>query len=105
MTNRSKDDFEFIGILGPPSRRTQLIQDLETIHKIQLSHSQCSKIVGPIGISGLGKGSTAIALSIVAQLQHKFFSQSAKKSASFSQENQTKKFSNAGLQIEEKQNI
>jgi len=63
----------YLGILGPQSRKRQLLLDLKTIYKKTLDDSYLSNIHGPIGLDGFGEGETAVALSVVAQLQTIFF--------------------------------
>ena len=73
----SKMNPEFIGLLGPESRRQQLISDLEKIHQVKLSESFLKRVHGPVGESDMGRGESAIALSIVTQLQKHFFGESS----------------------------
>jgi len=63
----------YIGILGPNQKREQMLKDLKSLYNIKVSNEDLSKIYGPIGIKNLGRGESAIALSIVTQLQSIFF--------------------------------
>lgn len=65
----------YIGQLGPMAKRETLLRDLETIHSIQLDSQKSSKLHGPLGLSGLGRGEFAIALSIMSHLQQVFYGQ------------------------------
>ena len=64
----------YIGILGPHQKKEQMLQDLKSLYNINVSEEALSNIYGPMGIRNLGRGESAIALSIVTQLQSIFFS-------------------------------
>lgn len=64
----------YIGILGPNQKKEQMLQDLKSLYNINVSEEALSNIYGPMGIQNLGRGESAIALSIVTQLQSIFFS-------------------------------
>ena len=63
----------YIGILGPHQKREQMLKDLKNVYNTDISGESLSKIYGPMGIKNLGRGESAIALSIVSQLQSIFF--------------------------------
>jgi xanthine dehydrogenase accessory factor len=63
----------YVGILGPEKRRDKMLEDLQSIYGKTLAASQLQQIHGPIGIPGVGRGETAIALSIATELQMHFF--------------------------------
>ncbi|MCB0378642.1 MAG: XdhC family protein [Bdellovibrionales bacterium] len=73
----SKTDLQWlslIGVLGPQARRQKLIDDRKNLYNSPLADEDLEKIHGPMGIDGMGRGESAIALSICAQLQQFFFS-------------------------------
>ncbi len=63
----------YIGILGPEKRRNMMLADLKKIYAIDIGGELADKIHGPMGKPGFGEGESAIALSVVAQLQAQFF--------------------------------
>ncbi len=63
----------YLGVLGPSSRKEMLLKDAQEIYKQKISADFCERIFGPIGIDGLGRGESSIALSTVTQLQQIFF--------------------------------
>ncbi len=63
----------FVGVLGPRKRKQQMLEDLPTLYDIHWPDD--SNLFGPVGESGFGEGEDAIALSIVSQLQKRFFGQ------------------------------
>ncbi len=63
----------YIGILGPETRKQQLIADLEKIHNITWPKEKQGNLYGPIGLPGLGPGEDAIALSVISQLHSCFY--------------------------------
>jgi xanthine/CO dehydrogenase XdhC/CoxF family maturation factor len=63
----------YIGILGPKRRRDQLFLDAEKMYQTQVLPENRDRIYGPMGMEQMGRGESAIALSIVAQLQARFF--------------------------------
>lgn len=67
-----KMNLGFIGLLGPLKRKQQLFEDLKKIYSANLDTS-LDHVHGPVGLSGFGRGESAIALSIVSQLQQHFF--------------------------------
>ena len=69
-----KTPLAYIGVLGPEKRKEQLLVDLKKIYDINTDSLSTSHIQGPMGIMGMGRGETAVALSIVAELQSRFFS-------------------------------
>ncbi|MEO8459728.1 MAG: XdhC family protein [Dokdonella sp.] len=60
----------YIGLLGPPARRDELLAQLETDERASLA----ARLRAPVGIALGGEGPEAIALSIVADLQRWFAS-------------------------------
>ncbi|MCJ8276817.1 MAG: XdhC family protein [Bdellovibrionales bacterium] len=68
----------YIGVLGPEKRKQQLLEDLNKIHDIDVTPLNTEHIQGPMGIMGKGRGETAVALSIVSELQSRFFSKEPK---------------------------
>ena len=64
----------YIGILGPNQKKEQMLQDLKSLYDVNVSEEALSNIYGPMGVQNLGRGESAIALSIVTQLQSIFFS-------------------------------
>ena len=73
LSHLVKYDIPYIGLLGPLKRKEQLISDLKKIYDIQLNQEQLRRLHGPIGLQNMGQGESAIALSILAQLQSMFF--------------------------------
>lgn len=63
----------YIGLLGPEKKKQQMISDLQKMYQFQIPEKMQPKVFGPLGINGMGRGETAIALSLVAHLQHLFF--------------------------------
>jgi xanthine dehydrogenase accessory factor len=63
----------YIGLLGPRKKKQQMIVDLKKISNYSISENMKERFHGPLGIFGMGRGETAIALSLVAQLQSVFF--------------------------------
>jgi xanthine dehydrogenase accessory factor len=56
----------YVGLLGPPARRDALLTEIGDIAATQLE----PRLYAPVGLRLGGEGPEAIALSIVAQLQH-----------------------------------
>ena len=56
----------YVGLLGPPARRDQLLGEIGDIAATQLE----PRLYAPVGLRLGGEGPEAIALAIVAQLQH-----------------------------------
>jgi xanthine dehydrogenase accessory factor len=56
----------YVGLLGPPQRRDTLLTEIGDIAATQLE----PRLYAPVGLRLGGEGPEAIALSIVAQLQH-----------------------------------
>ena len=63
----------YIGVLGPSRRRDQMLEDLPKIYDIDADQIPADKIVGPMGMDRMGRGPSSIALSIIADLQSRFF--------------------------------
>ena len=63
----------YIGVLGPEKRKNQMLEDLKTIHNKKFPQEHLDKIHGPMGFDGFDRGEHAVALSVVAELQHLFF--------------------------------
>tara|TARA_B100000029_G_scaffold208575_1_gene206422 strand:+ start:186 stop:1028 length:843 start_codon:yes stop_codon:yes gene_type:complete len=68
----------YIGILGPSQKKEHMLKDLKSLYEIEVSNEMASKIYGPMGIKNLGRGGSAIALSIISQLQSLFFNNEGK---------------------------
>lgn len=66
---------QYLGLLGPKRRKDQLLKDLKSLHEIELSKNIMKKISAPVGINGLGKGESAVALSIMAEIQIRIIEQ------------------------------
>ena len=67
-----KLDIEYIGVLGPHSRKTQLIKDLS--REIgPLDSDEIKRVRGPVGLEGFGRGASSIAMSVVSELHQTFF--------------------------------
>ncbi len=66
----TRNNAKFIGVLGPPSRKSKLISELR--QKTDLTINE-NIIFGPVGIAKLGYDEEAIALSITSQLKKEFF--------------------------------
>jgi xanthine dehydrogenase accessory factor len=58
-------DVPYVGLLGPPARRDELLARLSTAERDSLS----SRLRAPVGLRLGGEGPEAIALAIVAELQ------------------------------------
>jgi len=56
----------YVGLLGPPARRDELLSEIGDIAATQLE----PRLYAPVGLRLGGEGPEAIALAIVAQLQH-----------------------------------
>jgi xanthine dehydrogenase accessory factor len=56
----------YVGLLGPPARRDALLSEIGDIAATQLE----PRLYAPVGLRLGGEGPEAVALSIVAQLQH-----------------------------------
>jgi xanthine/CO dehydrogenase XdhC/CoxF family maturation factor len=52
-----------------------MFKDLENLYEIKMSNEITSNIHCPMGMKSLGRGESAIALSIISQLQSLFFGQ------------------------------
>ena len=63
----------YIGVLGPRRRRDQMLEDLPKIYDIDADQIPTDKIIGPMGMDRMGRGPSSIALSIIADLQSRFF--------------------------------
>lgn len=61
-----------VGLLGPPARRDELLQDIGPEAAARLE----GRLHAPVGLPLGGEGAEAIALSIAAQLQQRFASRS-----------------------------
>lgn len=62
----AKSDVEYIGLLGPASRRRRLLEDLG-----KTQESLAARVHGPAGLDLGGRGPASIALSIIAEMhQH-----------------------------------
>ncbi|MEO5558859.1 MAG: XdhC family protein [Dokdonella sp.] len=61
-------DVPYVGLLGPPARRDDLLAELGA----QASERLLQRLHAPVGLSLGGEGAEAIALAIVAQLQGEF---------------------------------
>lgn len=61
-------DVAYVGLLGPPARRDNLLAELGA----QASERLRQRLHAPVGLSLGGEGAEAIALAIVAQLQGEF---------------------------------
>ena len=59
----------FVGLLGPPSRRDELLRQLDADSRTALS----DRLHAPVGLQLGGHGPEALALAIVAQLQQRFW--------------------------------
>jgi len=57
---------DYVGLLGPPARRDALLTEIGDIAATQLE----PRLYAPVGLRLGGEGPEAIALAIVAQLQH-----------------------------------
>ena len=69
----------YIGILGPRKKKEQMFKDLKSLYDLEIPKEMVSKIYGPMGLENLGRGGSAIALSVISQLQTLFFNQEGKK--------------------------
>ena len=67
LAQLAETEIAYIGLLGPAGRRNRLLEDLGAIAK-KLE----GRLYGPAGLDIGGRGPSAIALSIVAQLQELF---------------------------------
>jgi len=63
-----KQDFGYIGLLGPAQKRDRMLCDLQD-QGIRLNEEQLSKIYGPTGLDIGAENSTEIALSITAEIK------------------------------------
>ncbi|MEO7325525.1 MAG: XdhC family protein [Dokdonella sp.] len=61
-------DVPYVGLLGPPARRDDLLDELG----VEASEQLRERLHAPVGLSLGGEGAEAIALAIVAQLQGEF---------------------------------
>jgi xanthine/CO dehydrogenase XdhC/CoxF family maturation factor len=68
LTNIVKQEFGYVGILGPAQKRNRMLSDL-CDSGIELNEEQISKIHGPTGLDIGAENSTEIALSIVAEIK------------------------------------
>jgi len=67
LAQLAETEISYIGLLGPAGRRERLLSDLGAIgSKLE------GRLYGPAGLDIGGRGPSAIALSIVAQLQEMF---------------------------------
>ncbi len=64
-------DVPYVGLLGPPARRDELLALLEPDERVALR----SRLHAPVGLPLGGEGPEAIALAIAAQLQQTFNAQ------------------------------
>ena len=69
------DQVDYVGALGAKKRITRLKSDLEKIYQYDLDSRFNEIFHGPMGLDCMGRGESAIALSVVAQLQSLFFGQ------------------------------
>lgn len=72
---RKKISTDYIGVLGPKKRKDQMIVDLVDVHRLSEDGIPLQLLHGPMGDKSHGRSSRAIALSIVSELQKKFFGQ------------------------------
>jgi xanthine dehydrogenase accessory factor len=68
ITQIVKQEFGYIGLLGPAQKRDRMLSDLQD-QGIQLTEEQLSKIHGPAGLDIGAENSTEIALSIIAEIK------------------------------------
>jgi len=68
LTEIVKQEFGYIGLLGPAQKRDRMISGLND-QGIQLNEEQLSKIHGPTGLDIGAENSTEIALSIIAEIK------------------------------------
>lgn len=73
LNNLAKKPPGYTGILGPETRKNQMLKDLSKIYDTAWPQNYLKFLYGPMGTQGLGKGEDAIALSIVSELQKVFF--------------------------------
>jgi xanthine/CO dehydrogenase XdhC/CoxF family maturation factor len=63
-----KQDFGYIGLLGPAQKRDRILSDLQD-QGVQINEEQLSKIHGPTGLDIGAENSSEIALSIIAEIK------------------------------------
>jgi xanthine/CO dehydrogenase XdhC/CoxF family maturation factor len=68
LTQIVKQDFGYIGLLGPARKRDRILSDLQD-QGIHLGEEQLSKIHGPTGLDIGAENSTEIAVSIIAEVK------------------------------------
>ena len=68
LTQIVKQDFGYIGLLGPAQKRDRILADLQD-QGIHLNEEQLSKIHGPAGLDIGAENSSEIALSIIAEIK------------------------------------
>ena len=73
LAHVSHQSLAYVGILGPKKRRDQMLKDLQKVYGKPWPEDQIQKVRGPIGWTKLGRGESAISLSIVSELQAVFF--------------------------------
>ena len=73
-----KEPVDYIGILGPKTRKEQMVLDLVERHRLPNEKIPMEILHGPIGDKSYGRSSQAIALSIVSELQKQFFGETKK---------------------------
>jgi xanthine/CO dehydrogenase XdhC/CoxF family maturation factor len=68
MKQLVKQEFGYIGLLGPAHKRNRLFSDLSDAG-IELSEDHLSKIHGPVGLDIGAENATEIAMSIIAEVK------------------------------------
>jgi xanthine dehydrogenase accessory factor len=61
-------DARYVGLLGPPARRDELLERLTPAQRAALE----GRLHAPVGLKLGGEGPEAIALTIAAELQREF---------------------------------
>jgi xanthine dehydrogenase accessory factor len=68
LATLARSDVRYVGLLGPPARRDELLSHLPVDDREALA----KRLYAPVGLRLGGEGPEAIALAIAAELQHEF---------------------------------